>query len=96
MPELCEYCLPFVRPGGYFIAMKGDSADEVNQARKAIHLLSGKLEEIKEFTLPGTDYEAQFNRDSKNRIDASSLSQKSGKTTCFTTALASFDKLFMI
>lgn len=55
MPELCEYCLPFVKPGGYFIAMKGDSTDEVNQARKAIHLLSGKLEEIKEFTLPGTD-----------------------------------------
>lgn len=55
LPELCEYCLPFVRTGGYFIAMKGDNADEVIQARTAIHLLSGKLEKVVEFTLPGTD-----------------------------------------
>ncbi len=39
---LCEYCLPFVRPGGYFIAMKGPDADnELAAARTAISILGG-------------------------------------------------------
>ena len=49
---LSEYCLPFVKPGGSFLAMKGPSGrDETESAEKAIGLLGGKLSEIKEFSL---------------------------------------------
>ena len=44
---LCEYCLPYVRVGGMFIAMKGQGApSEVSQAKRAIAMLGGKLREI--------------------------------------------------
>ena len=55
LPVLCEYCLPFVKKGGCFIAMKGKLEEELESGRKAIALLGGEIEEVKEFTLPGTD-----------------------------------------
>ncbi|MBR2524392.1 MAG: 16S rRNA (guanine(527)-N(7))-methyltransferase RsmG [Clostridiales bacterium] len=55
LPVLCEYCLPFVRKGGCFIAMKGKLDEELKNADRAISLLGGKIETIKEFQLPGTD-----------------------------------------
>ena len=49
---LCEYCLPFVRPGGYFIAMKGgDIADETAQAAAAVEALGGRLHARREYIL---------------------------------------------
>lgn len=42
LPMLCELCLPFVKRGGYFAALKGDAAqDELEDARRAISLLGG-------------------------------------------------------
>ena len=55
LPVLCEYCLPFVRKGGCFIAMKGKLEEELKDAEKAISILGGKIETVKEFLLPGTD-----------------------------------------
>lgn len=56
MPVLCEYCIPFVKPHGHFIAMKGPSAyDEVNTAKNAIGTLGGKLEGIKEIKIMDED-----------------------------------------
>lgn len=55
---LSEYCLPFVKKGGYFIAMKGTKSDEeINEAKKAIKVLGGSIEEVIEFNLPETDYD---------------------------------------
>lgn len=55
---LAEYCLPFVKKDGYFIAMKGTKSDEeINEAKKAIKTLGGSIEEIIEFQLPATDYD---------------------------------------
>ena len=49
---LCEYCLPLVKVGGSFIAMKSLKTDEeVKDAKKAIELLGGKIEKIEELTL---------------------------------------------
>ena len=51
--ELSEYCLPFVKQGGYFAALKGyDVEQEVKGASKAIGLLGGKVEQIRKYVLP--------------------------------------------
>lgn len=53
LPALAEYCLPLAKVGGRFVAMKGpDVKEEIIQAEKGIGLLGGKIEEVKEFTLP--------------------------------------------
>lgn len=51
---LCEYCLPFVKVGGMFIALKGEK-DEVPEAENAIKMLGGELADVKRYTLPGGD-----------------------------------------
>jgi len=41
---LAELCLPFVEPGGYFLAWKGQKAvEEINNAKKAIKVLGGQV-----------------------------------------------------
>ena len=53
---LSELCLPFVKPGGQFIAMKGpELADELREAEKGIRLLGGEVERAAEYPVPGTD-----------------------------------------
>ena len=49
---LSEYCLPFVKVGGVFVAMKGAKAEEeITDAKKAIGILGGKIVDKKTFTL---------------------------------------------
>ena len=56
LSDLCEYCLPFVKQGGSFIALKGsDAKQEIDSAAGAIELLGGKLSRVKEYTLPNGD-----------------------------------------
>lgn len=52
---LCELCLPFVSPGGFFVAMKGrDCEDELKEAERAIQKLGGELQRIEDVSLsPG-------------------------------------------
>ncbi len=53
---LCELCLPFLKVGGVFIAMKGsDCAQEVSEAANAIRTLGAELREVKLYTVPDTD-----------------------------------------
>jgi len=53
LPALCELCLPFVRPGGVFIALKGPDADtEITAARSAVTILAGSTIEKMSYTLP--------------------------------------------
>ncbi len=52
LPVLCEYCLPLVRSGGYFIAMKGSDLSEADAAQQAIDKLGGKYRENRRYTLP--------------------------------------------
>jgi 16S rRNA (guanine527-N7)-methyltransferase len=54
MNELSEYCLPFVKMGGKFVAMKGSNAQaELNLAKSAIKSLGGFVRGVKTFQLPG-------------------------------------------
>ena len=53
LAALTEYCLPFVKIGGYFISMKGpEYKEELDKAIKAIEILGGELEEVVSLTLP--------------------------------------------
>lgn len=56
MSVLCELCLPFLRVGGIFVAMKGpDCTEELNEAQNAVKLLGGEIKETRLYTIPGTD-----------------------------------------
>jgi 16S rRNA (guanine527-N7)-methyltransferase len=56
MPILVEYCLPLVKVGGTFIAMKGpDIESELAAAQPRISALGGEKPEVARLTLPGTD-----------------------------------------
>ncbi len=58
---LSEYCLPFIKVGGKFIPYKSsDIEEELNQGKKAIQVLGGKLTEVKKITLPDSDIERSF------------------------------------
>ena len=62
MNILCELCLPFVRPGGLFLAMKSQNEgaeQEIQGAQKAIRTLGGRLKEQRSYQLPGTDVHHQ-------------------------------------
>ena len=50
---LTEYCLPFVKKGGEFIAYKGDAKEEIRQAENAVKILGGKIEDIENYELFG-------------------------------------------
>jgi 16S rRNA (guanine527-N7)-methyltransferase len=53
---LCELCLPYVKVGGAFLAMKSvDSTDELEHAAHCIKLLGGRVEDCRDYTIPGTD-----------------------------------------
>ncbi|MEN6565141.1 MAG: 16S rRNA (guanine(527)-N(7))-methyltransferase RsmG [Veillonellales bacterium] len=53
---LCELCLPFVAPGGYFIALKGARfREEVAEAKGAIALLGGEVADVYPVKLPETE-----------------------------------------
>jgi len=53
---LSELCIPYVKNNGYFIALKGPAVEEeIKQAKKAIGILGGKLEEILPVEVEGTD-----------------------------------------
>ena len=51
---LAELCLPFVKVGGCFLAMKAAAAEEeLQEAKRAISLLGGKLERVAEYEIDG-------------------------------------------
>lgn len=53
---LCELCLPLVKVGGVFLAMKAeDCRDEVDAAGRCISLLGGRLLKSYTYQVPGTD-----------------------------------------
>ncbi len=61
LATLSEYCIPFVKQGGYFISYKSTQIEEeLKQAKKAVQVLGGTLEQIETVQIPGTTIERQF------------------------------------
>lgn len=53
---LAEYCIPFVKVGGYFISMKGpDVEEELKEGSNAVKLLGGEIVETKLVDVPNSD-----------------------------------------
>ena len=61
LSTLSEYCLPFVKQGGYFISYKSEKiSEETEAAKNAITLLGGKIRKQVDFTLPDSDIYRNF------------------------------------
>ena len=53
---LAELCLPLVKVGGQFLAMKSSGSDaEIDEAKKAVATLGGKLTAVRDYPIPGTN-----------------------------------------
>lgn len=56
LPVLCELCLPLVKVGGQFLAMKSShTEEEISQAKPAISFLGGRIVKVVDYTIPTTD-----------------------------------------
>ncbi|MBU5486396.1 16S rRNA (guanine(527)-N(7))-methyltransferase RsmG [Clostridium sp. MSJ-11] len=53
---LSEFCLPYVKVNGYFIAMKGPAVEEeIKNGTKAINILGGQIEDVIQLNIEGSD-----------------------------------------
>lgn len=71
MSTLCEYCLPFVKLGGWFIAYKGpDSEQEIKSASNAVRILGGGRSDIRKPSVSGLpfDHSLVFIKKVKNTV----------------------------
>lgn len=79
LASLSEYCLPFVALQGNFISYKsGEVEEEVNQSKKAIFLLGGKIKDVKKFRLVETDAERSFVQIEKVKRTPKTYPRKAG------------------
>lgn len=79
MSTLCEYCLPFVKVGGSFIAYKGpDFGQELDVARKAINLLSSSLLRVESPQIVGVPFSHKLIYIKKVKPTTSKYPRKAG------------------
>ncbi|MBF6979178.1 16S rRNA (guanine(527)-N(7))-methyltransferase RsmG [Aerococcaceae bacterium zg-BR22] len=77
---LSEFCLPLVRKGGYFLALKAAKGqDELEEAKKAIHVLGAKLEIVNVALLPVEESERTFIKIRKTLDTPKKYPRKAGK-----------------
>lgn len=80
LSTLSEYCLPFVKQNGCFVAMKGPKAQqEISDAKNALSKLGGKLDTVLEEKIPATDLEHVIVSVKKVRQTPSQYPRKTGK-----------------
>lgn len=79
LSTLSEYLVPLVKIGGKVISMKAsDASEEINNAKKAINVLGGAIENVEEFTLPESDIGRTIVTIRKERITPSRYPRKAG------------------
>jgi 16S rRNA (guanine527-N7)-methyltransferase len=79
LSTLSEYCLPYVKSGGYFVAYKSEKInEEVIAADKAISILGGAIDKQVEFTLPESDLYRNLVRVKKIKATPNKYPRKSG------------------
>ncbi|MCI8485367.1 MAG: 16S rRNA (guanine(527)-N(7))-methyltransferase RsmG [Lachnospiraceae bacterium] len=79
LSSLSEYCIPFVKPGGKFISYKsGEVEEELDQAKKAIHVLGGTIEKVEKFTLVDTEFSRSLVQIGKKKKTPKQYPRKAG------------------
>lgn len=79
LATLSEYCIPYVKKGGMFVPYKsGEIDEELEQSKKAVHVLGGKIEEVVRFRLPGTEIGRSFIKISKKQTTPRKYPRKAG------------------
>lgn len=79
LATLSEYCIPYVRNGGMFVPYKsGEIEEELEQSKKAIQVLGGKLENVVKFQLPGTEIGRSFVTVHKKQNTSKKYPRKAG------------------
>lgn len=82
LSSLSEYCLPYVKIGGYFIPYKSGKVDEeLKESKKAVFLLGGKIEEEVKFMLPDSDISRSLIKIKKSAATPKKYPRKSGLAT---------------
>lgn len=82
MRTLSEWCLPFVKPGGYFLALKGPLAEsELTDALSAIEVLGGEVCDTVTVNIPQTDLEHKIIIVKKVRHTPTTFPRKGKKAT---------------
>ncbi|MDF2942828.1 MAG: rsmG [Herbinix sp.] len=80
LSSLSEYCLPYVKKGGYFISYKsGKIQEELEMSKKAFKILGAELKEVGEFKLPDSDIERSLVVLYKNTITPKNYPRSAGK-----------------
>ena len=79
LSTLSEYCIPYIKRGGFFISYKsGDVDGELKASEKAVNILGGKLEDVLKFSLPGTDINRSFVKIKKIEMTKKKYPRKAG------------------
>lgn len=79
LSTLSEYCIPYVSVGGMFVPYKsGEIDEEVNQSKKAVHILGGKIENVVKFQLPGSEIGRSFVKIKKIQNTTKKYPRKAG------------------
>lgn len=79
LATLSEYLVPLVKIDGKIISMKASNAkEEINDAKKAIEVLGGKIEKIEEFDLPESDIGRTIIIIDKNKCTPAKYPRKAG------------------
>lgn len=82
MAVLSEFCMPYVKVNGYFIALKGPSIeDELKEGQKAIVTLGGNLEKVIEVTIEETNLKHNIVEIKKNSKCPKTYPRKAGTIT---------------
>ena len=82
LSALSEYCIPYVKPGGYFISYKsGEVEEEIVNAKNAIHLLGGKYDRCEKMSIPDTDIARSFVYIKKGKNTPKTYPRKPGTAT---------------
>ena len=77
LPILLEYCLPFVKVGGLFVAMKGSDIQEIEESKEALNSLGGEIIAKKSFNLFNSDIKRNVILIRKNRQTSTKYPRKS-------------------
>ena len=79
LATLSEYCIPYVKQEGMFIPYKsGEIEEELQNSKKAVHVLGGKIEDVIKFQLPGTEIGRSFVKIRKVQNTSKKYPRKAG------------------